>query len=216
MMHGNRVHRGPAWASVPFTHINHEFWPSREKLKEEALAMRENEANRFRLPIPKTSGKTDVTLDFQYVHENTPVLAEFYDNFKEWFGETGWTHCMYFYLDGGADYEWHRDNILSDIKFNPKEILAKEGNSANHDLKTPAESSNFPVNCCINLVITEDGSECEFMDHGLYKYTAGILNTSHWHRVKPSTTRILARISFLEMIYEEVVHRIRKIERNKK
>ena len=55
------------------------------------------------------------------------------------------------------------------------------------------------------------------MDFGSYKYTAGILNTSHLHRVFPTSQRILARISFLELIYEEVVHRVRKLEkRNKK
>ena len=95
--------------------------------------------------------------------------------------------------------------------------LSEWGTQGSGKQPTSAEGvSNFPVNCCINVVITEDGSECEFLDHGLYKYTAGILNTSHLHRVKPSSTRILARISFMDMIYEEVVHRIRKLERNKK
>jgi hypothetical protein len=214
--HKNRATRGPAWASEPFTHITHEFWPNRSDLCKEALAIRDNDTNRFQLHVP--SGKVDepgITLDFQYANEQTsPMLLQYYNNFKEWFGEAGYTHCHYFYIDGNANYEWHRDNILKDISIDQEALLTAQGGG-----KQPTSTegvSDFPVNCCINVVITEDGSECEFLNSGLYKYTAGILNTSHWHRVKPTSTRILARISFMDMIYEEVVHRIRKLERNKK
>ena len=210
----NRLGRGPAHLAEPFTHITNEFWPDRAELREEAEAIRENEQNRFRIKIPTQKEQEPVTLDFQFLNENTPVLAEFYKNFQEWFGETGHTYVHYFYIDKDADYEYHRDNIIHEIEIDTKEVLdAVDTNRENE----AAKLSNFPVNCCINLVVSDDGSECEFQNHGLYKYTAGILNTSHLHRVFPTSQRILARISFLELIYEEVVHRVRKLEkRNKK
>ena len=39
------------------------------------------------------------------------------------------------------------------------------------------------------------------------------INTSHVHRVKPTDNRILARLTFTSSVYEEVVHRIRKVDK---
>jgi hypothetical protein len=149
------------------------------------------------------------------VGDHTPVLQDFWQNFQDWFGDPGAAYCQLMYLDANAQYEWHRDNILRDVEYSPRKDIG--GNVEVPDKYNVEKQTNFPVQCCINVVLTEDGSECEFMDFGSYKYTAGILNTSHLHRVFPTSQRILARISFLELIYEEVVHRVRKLEkRNKK
>jgi|TARA_B110000902_G_scaffold170223_1_gene193837 hypothetical protein len=213
----NGFTRGPAWAAEPFQHINHEFWPDLTKLREEAIAVRESNEHRLTVQVPNGRDDVDdVVLDFQFVSDHTPVLQEHWQNFQDWFGETGAAYCQYFYIDANAEYEWHRDNILRDIEYDPRKII--ETTTAEIPDKYKVDSqTNFPVQCAINVVLTEDGSECEFMDFGSYKYTAGILNTSHLHRVFPSEQRILARISFLEMLYEEVIHRVRKLEkRNKK
>ena len=213
----NGFTRGPAWAEQPFQHITHEFWPDLTKLREEALAVRDSNEHRLTVQVPNGSDDVDdVVLDFQFVSDHTPVLQQHWQNFQDWFGETGAAYCQYFYIDANADYEWHRDNVLRDIEYDPRKV--QETTTAEIPDKYKVNSqTNFPVQCAINVVLTEDGSECEFYDFGSYKYTAGILNTSHLHRVFPSEQRILARISFLELLYEEVIHRVRKLEkRNKK
>lgn len=215
----NRTSRGPAWAAEPFTHINTEFWQdhiNKQEFLQEAIDVRDFEENRFRIEVPSGNERSSlpVNLDFQFSNKNTPCLAKYFEKFKEWFGDTGRATCHYFYIDGGTDYEWHRDNVLNDIDIDVSQIIKKS--KIENKVLDLSNRSNFSVNCCINLVLTEDGSECDFMNFGSYKYTAGILNTSHLHRVFPAKNRILARISFVDLIYEEVVHRIRKLERNKK
>ena len=212
----NRIGRGPAWAEEPFHTITHEFWPDLIKLREEAIAVREYNEHRLIVQVPNGRDDVDdVVLDFQFVGDHTPVLQDFWQNFQDWFGDPGAAYCQLMYLDANAQYEWHRDNILRDVEYSPRKDIG--GNVEVPDKYNVETQTNFPVQCCINVVLTEDGSECEFMDFGSYKYTAGILNTSHLHRVFPTSQRILARISFLELIYEEVVHRVRKLEkRNKK
>jgi hypothetical protein len=212
----NGFTRGPAWAEQPFQHITHEFWPDLTKLREEALAVRDSNEHRLTVQVPNGRDDVDdVVLDFQFVSDHTPVLQEHWQNFQDWFGDTGAAYCQYFYIDANADYEWHRDNVLRDIEYDPRKVIETTTADIPDKYKVSSQS-NFPVQCAINVVLTEDGSECEFYDFGSYKYTAGILNTSHLHRVFPSEQRILARISFLELLYEEVIHRIRKLERNKK
>ena len=217
MRGNNRIGRGPAWAEEPFYTITHEFWPDLTKLKEEALAVRDSNEHRLTVQVPNgRDDMDDIVLDFQFAGAHTPVLQDFWKNFQDWFGDTGAAYCQYFYLDANADYEWHRDNVLNDVSYDPRKVQ-RATTVEIPDKYNVEKQTNFPLNCAINVVLTEDGSECEFMDFGSYKYTAGILNTSHLHRVFPTSQRILARISFLELIYEEVVHRVRKLEkRNKK
>tara|TARA_B110000285_G_scaffold7946_1_gene8173 strand:+ start:1594 stop:2244 length:651 start_codon:yes stop_codon:yes gene_type:complete len=216
MSANNRINSGPAWAEEPFHTITHEFWPDLIKLREEAIAVREYKKHRLTVEVPNNRDDIDnVVLDFQFVGDHTPVLQDFWQNFQDWFGDTEAAYCQFMYLDANAHYEWHRDNVLRDVEYSPRKDIG--GNVEVPDKYNVEYQTNFPVQCCINVVLTEDGSECEFMDFGSYKYTAGILNTSHLHRVFPTSQRILARISFLELIYEEVVHRVRKLEkRNKK
>jgi len=192
----NLVARGPKWAQKPFYSLDNiePWWPDRTALKEEALSVRELMENRFLLNVGNTGGETSITLDFQYISEHTPLLQEYQSSFLKQYGDFGRIETHYFYIDANADYEWHRDNILPTAE--------------------TYKGQRMPVNCCLNVIITEDGSECEFHNSGLYKYTAGVLNTSVYHRVKPSTLRILARISFFDCIYEEVVHKIMKVHKN--
>lgn len=213
----NGFTRGPAWAEQPFQHLNYEFWPDLKKMREEAIAVRESDEHRLTVQVPNGRDDVDdVVLDFQFVSDHTPVLQEHWQNFQDWFGDTGAAYCQYFYIDANADYEWHRDNILRDIEYDPRKVIETTTAEIPDKYKVSSQT-NFPVQCAINVVLTDDGSECEFYDFGSYKYTAGILNTSHLHRVFPSEQRILARISFLELLYEEVIHKIRKLEkRNKK
>lgn len=192
---GNVLARGPKWAQVPFYSLDNvdPWWDSREALREEALKVRPLMDHRFLLEVPNTGRETSVTLDFQFVSEHTPVLNTFRENFFDRYGDLGSTHTHYFYIDENANYEWHRDNVLPTA--------------------TTEEGKNLPVNCCMNVIVTDDGSECEFAGAGTFKYTAGILNTSILHRIQPSEIRILARISFLDLVYEEVVHKIRKVNK---
>lgn len=191
---GNTLSRGPKWAQIPFYRLDDEnWWPDRSALLKEALEVRDLMENRFLLDIENTNRESSITLDFQFVNDKTPVLNEYKNRFLDRYGDFGSIAVHYFYIDKDADYEWHRDNVLP--------------------TSTSEKGTNLPVNCCINVIITDDGSECEFLGHGTYEYTAGILNTSALHRIQPSELRILARISFQDLVYEEVVHKIRKVNK---
>lgn len=183
----NRIARGPKYLQIPFYELTHQFWPERKLLREEAEQVQISGNKGMTVPIiDEEYGKC--VLEFQFSDEGTPVLNEYLNNFLTRYGDFGKVFAHYFYIGEDMNYVWHRDNA-------------------------PAiGSQNFAVQCCINVVVTDDGSECEFLNYGTYKYKAGVLNTSHLHRVTPKSNRILARISFLDSIYEEVVHRIRKID----
>lgn len=186
----NRVSRGPQWAQIPFYNIENTFWPDRQAMRKEAEAVRSIPGHGLTYEAV-LEGDT-VLVDWKIAHENTPLLTEMLANFQSIYGDLGRVGAQYFYINGGSDYRYHVDNDLPEA--------------------TNEFAKKISVNCCLNIVITDDESECEFLDVGKFKYTAGVLNTSHPHRVKPATTRILARIAFLEAIYEEVVYRIRKID----
>lgn len=191
----NIISRGPKWLQTPFYSLDDKtpWWPNRSLLREEALATRDCNDHRFLLPVANTGRETSVTLDFQYAGDHTPVLCQYRDAFLDRYGDFGLIHTHYFFIDKDADYEWHKDNVLPTASTDQGKALG--------------------VNCCLNVIVTDDGSECEFLDAGIYKYTAGVLNTSHLHRVKPSHLRILARISFFDAVYEEVVYKIRKTDK---
>ena len=183
-----KLSRGPKYLQEPFYELSHQFWPDRDDLKKEAEYIRSVGKHKMVVPvIDEDYGKC--VLEFQFSHDETPILNQYLNNFVERYGNFGRMIAHYFYIDEGMNYVWHRDN------------------------KPTSTTESFPVQCCVNVIVTDDGSECEFLGHGTYKYTAGVLNTSHLHRVTPVRNRILARISFLDSIYEEVVHRIRKIDR---
>ena len=189
----NRVRRGPAWASIPFYNIENQFWPDRKLMCQEAETVRSTPGHGLTYKA-ELDGDT-VLVDWKVAHDNTPLLSKMLKNFQDVYGDLGTVYAQYFYIDGGSDYRYHVDNNLPE---------------ATNDF-----AKNISVNCCLNVVLTDDGSECEFRDVGKFKYTAGVLNTSHQHRVKPATTRILSRLAFLDAIYEEVIHRIRKVDKKR-
>ena len=192
----NRASKGPSYLNAPFYPLSHKFWPDREEFRKEAEAIYGTERERETHEIANPEGVVTV-LDFQFSHDDTPVLNRYRDAFIECYGDTfGRISAHYFYLDGDGTYEWHRDNIL------PPSTLYETDNG-----------KKLPVNCCVNVVVSDEGSQCEFLDHGRFNYTAGVLNTSHVHRVHLEGNRILARLSFSHSIYEEVVHRIRKVDK---
>jgi len=182
------IRRGPAYLHEPLFRLSHEFWPSRSDLRTEADYVRQHGDKQMVVPI---IDEVDAyaQLEFQFAHDKTPALNMFLSNFISTYGDLGHLFAHYFYIDSGMNYVWHRDNVPS------------------------VDHAGFAVQCCINIVVTDDESECEFLNFEPYKYTAAVLNTSVLHRVTPTSNRILARISFVDAIYEEVVSRIRKTEK---
>ena len=68
--------------------------------------------------------------------------------------------------------------------------------------------------CAMNIVLTDDQTPAEFQDWGEQQYTACMFNTSMYHRVQThGTLRILARITFRDFLFEEIVHRMKKIDK---
>jgi hypothetical protein len=199
----NRVRRGPAWAEVPFYNIENQFWPDRKLMLGEAEAVRSIPGPGLTY-IADVEG-TNVSIEWKLAQDHTPLLSKMLKNFQDTYGDLGSVSAKYFYIDAGSDYRYHVDNEWADYY-----------NTEGMDQKSlDLFRKKVSINCCINVVLTDDESECEFKDVGKFKYTAGVLNTSHMHRVKPDTTRILGRISFSDAIYEEVVHRIRSVDKKR-
>lgn len=198
----NRVSKGPAWSQVPFYRVNNNFWPSREELLCEAEAVRHTGENyellkkNYEIVSSKpVDSKINAVIEWKNSADNTPVLNDLKESFITSYGNLGTVGVQYLYINGGSNYQYHRDN-----------------NVHRAGLSWAKKTS---INCCLNIVLTDDEAECEFKDVGKFKYIAGLLNTSHLHRVKTISTRILARITFYDAIYEEVAHRIRKVDSKK-
>ena len=190
----NRPTRGPKWAQIPFYNLAHSWWPDREAMRLEAESVRDDDTKykiETKVDWEMEEGKT-LNLKSQFSNPSrTPILCEFHKAFTARYGDLGNVKSHYFYIGKDSDYEWHRDDMPA--------------GRAIEDLKS--------VNCCINIICTDTSNEVEFMEHGSFAYTAGVLNTSHVHRVKPTDNRILARLTFTSSVYEEVVHRIRKVDK---
>jgi len=118
--------------------------------------------------------------------ERTPELTLMYKAFCEKYPyDFGIVSCSYMYIDAGEEYPWHTDNVVG-----------------------MRVSDLPPVQCTINILVEGSETAVEFQNLGEYTYKAAVFNTSLMHRITPKTDRIITRISFREMSYEDVVQRI--------
>jgi len=118
--------------------------------------------------------------------EQTPILNNTYDSFLRLYGDCGMVSRSYLYIDKDSDYMWHTDN----------EISKTTGNT------------DKDVKCAINIVVLGEESSVEFLDYGEYNYIAALFNTSHLHRIKPVSDRILCKISFRDLHFSDVINKI--------
>jgi hypothetical protein len=122
------------------------------------------------------------------MNERTPNLVNFYKDFGDKYkGNWGEVSVSYMYVDAGESYPWHVD----------EEITKKTGNNPKGVL------------CAFNIVLLGETSEVEFKNLGSYTYKAALFNTSIMHRITPKTDRIIARIAFRDLSFEDVVQRIK-------
>lgn len=122
------------------------------------------------------------------MNERTPCLLKFYKDFEKKYGSNlGEVSVSYMYIDAEEEYPWHVDEeITKTTGNNPKGVL-----------------------CAFNVLLLGDENKVEFKDVGEFSYKAAIFNTSHMHRVAPSTDRILCRIGFRDLSYEEMVRKVK-------
>jgi hypothetical protein len=118
--------------------------------------------------------------------DQTPALNELKQSFeKKYTQDFGIISYSYMYINAGEDYPWHVDNVAA-----------------------KAVSDLPPVQCAINILVSGEENDVEFITHGYYNYKAALFNTSIKHRITPKTDRIITRISFRERVYSEVLDEI--------
>lgn len=160
------------------------FWPDRAEMVKEAQSVRTK--------LEEYDPTETARIKIHKMADDTPLLTQMWEGFSELYGDFGDSTVTYFYIDAEmGDYGWHVDSqISSDM------------------------TSKKPILCAMNLVITDEHIPAEFWGLGESHYVAAMFNTSHVHRVNTrGENRILARITFRESIYEEIVHKIKKIHK---
>lgn len=169
--------------SVPLYRLDdYVFWPNRELMRIEAESVKD------KIQTYQVEGRHAVTKTHD-MGEDTPYLRQMWEGWQKLFGDFGDCTVTYFYISGEEDYDWHIDTYIS---------MEHTGKSK-------------PVLCAMNIVCTDENIPAQFHAHGEMAYTAALFNTSHLHKVDPQgKDRILARITFRDCIYEEVLHRVKK------
>lgn len=128
-----------------------------------------------------------VTIRAVPLSDRTPELTRMFKEFTKKYGDNfGLTSCSYMYIDAGEEYPYHVDNVVGQ-----------------------KVSDLPPVLCTINILVEGSETAVEFKNLGEYTYKAAVFNTSVMHRITPKTDRIIARISFRELSFEDVVQRIK-------
>ena len=113
-----------------------------------------------------------------------PELEKFRDLFLEqWPNDWGEIAVSYMYID--SEYPWHVDTEVTKRYGNPKGTL-----------------------CALNIILNGVNDSVEF-EEGKFTYEAAIIDTSKLHRVTPTKERTMARISFKDKTFKEVVKGIR-------
>jgi hypothetical protein len=121
----------------------------------------------------------DNALKFPYT---LPELQKFRDNFLEDHPmDWGEIAVSYMYID--SEYPWHVDDEVT-----------KRGNAKG-------------TQCAINIILEGHNAAVEY-ENGKYIYEAAVLNTSELHRIIPVDERVMARISFKDKTFKEVVEGI--------
>ena len=111
-----------------------------------------------------------------------PELQKFRDNFLEDHPmDWGEIAVSYMYID--SEYPWHVDDEVT-----------KRGNAKG-------------TQCAINIILEGHNAAVEY-ENGKYIYEAAVLNTSELHRIIPVDERVMARISFKDKTFKEVVEGI--------
>ena len=171
----------------PIYRLNNQFWPDRDLMLKEATSLNDN-LDVWDDEIEKASIKS-IPLD----EGNTPYLKQMFEGFTEMYGDFGKTHANYFFIEPDWTYDWHVDTHIS------------------------KKMTGSYVLCAMNIVLTDDQMPAEFdAPWGEQQYTACMFNTSVLHRVQTcGKLRVLARLTFRDCIFEEIVHRIKKIDKRK-
>ena len=171
----------------PLYQLDNVFWPDYKQMCEEAVSVRS------KLDTYDPTADKNSTIKVHYMADDTPLLNNMWQGWTERYGTFSGVTVSYFYIDPGMEYGWHIDtNISQDM------------------------SGKGSILCAMNIVLTDTHeAKTEFLGLGEVEYTAALFNTSHVHRVHiGNVPRILARITFRDTIYEELVHKIKKIDKH--
>jgi len=169
----------------PLYRLDHEFWPDRKQMCDEALSVRDK--------LDMYDAAKDATIKVHYMGDDTPLLNKMWQGWTDRYGSFGNPTVSYFYIDPGMQYGWHIDTNIS------------------HDM-----TSKGSILCAMNVVLTETHeAKTEFLGfEDIERYRAALFNTSWMHQVQIGhVQRILARITFRDVLYEELVYKIKKIDK---
>lgn len=192
----SRIVRGSI--GEPIYRLNNQFWPDRDLMLKEAISLRDKpevwngELDYSTAPMMHGKRSSQAKASIKSLpsdEKNTPYLNQMFKGFTEMYGDFGNTHPNYFFIEPNWTYDWHVDTHLS------------------------KQMTGSSVLCAMNIVLTDDQTPAEFEGWGEQQYTACMFNTSVFHRVQTQgKLRVLARITFRDYVFEEVVYRIKKID----
>ena len=202
---------------TPVYNLPNKFWEESStrtdvsKLRDEATGVREYAhkipytylgkpyGNITALPliaVGEHKDHTRVKVGSELLRIPLPELANFKYSFLEAYpaipsprGLSHWGDITTAYMWIDKDYPWHTDNVVT--------ISTQTGKG---------------VKCALNVLLSGAGAAVEYKINGqisTHTYDAAVLNTSEIHRVNPvDGVRVMARISFKEKTYAEVVEGI--------
>ena len=168
----------------PVYSLDQPFWDV-DKLRAEA---RDIKAIAYKIPYTYKGKPYGHIVAYPYKHfqpELTPELTKFRSSFLESY-PIDWGDFTTAYMWIEADYPWHTDNKVTTSQYTGK-----------------------GVNCALNVLLGGESAAVEYRV-GTFVYDAAVLNTSEEHRVTPIGERVMARISFKDKTFKEVIEGIKE------
>jgi hypothetical protein len=167
----------------PLFPLKHCFWDI------EGLRIEANSVKATALKFPYTYKGVDfgvITAVPLLPQSDLPELDKFRNSFLETY-PIDWGDFSVSYMWVESEYPWHVDNEVT-----------KRGRKG--------------TQCAINVLLAGADNPVEFEGYGEQLYDAAVLNTSHIHRVElwNKIERIMARISFKDKTFKEVVEGIKE------
>ena len=166
---------------IPVYPLRRRFWDA-WKLRTESRNVKDKA---YKIPYTYKGKDYGVITALPY-NEFTPELAKFRESFLEHY-PLDWGEYAVSYMWIDSDYPWHVDNEVTKSQHNRK-----------------------GVKCAINIILEGHSTAVEYEGGRKYIYEAAVINTSELHRVIPADERVMARISFKDKTFNQVVEGIKE------
>ena len=129
---------------------------------------------------------------------STPELEKAWKSFKKDI-DYGDMNLVYFKIDEGELYDWHRDNVVDAHADRLIDGSMMKGNATKDTTHVFKEQM-----CAVNILLSGQSAPVEFKNEGPYLYENALLNTMELHRVQAEGERIMAKFVFRDKTFNEI------------